>query len=64
MDEDEGVKGWFHAIAGAYAAILLGYNVKQAIVTKKPRNVVNAAIYALAVGWELHRAKSHWQGTA
>lgn len=57
---DEGVKGWFHAVAGAYASVLCAHNLKQAIVTGEKRNVVNVALYGIAAWYELNQARQHW----
>lgn len=57
---EEAVKGWFHALAGAYVAILLGHNIKQACVARQPRHLMNVVIYAPAVLFELAQAKHHW----
>ena len=62
MNSEESIKGWFHAAAAAYLSILLGHNVKQAIITKKPRNFLNVVLYGLGAGYELWTARYHWSG--
>lgn len=57
-------KGAVHFAAGLLAATMGLYNLGEAISTRrKPRHIVNATIYFVAVGWEAYNVHGHWSAS-
>lgn len=59
-DRSEQFKGGVHFVTGCLAAAMGLYNAGEALSERRQlRHVVNAAIYALAVGWEFVNTAHH-----
>jgi hypothetical protein len=60
-DRAEGFKGGVHFLTGCLAATMGLYNAGEALSDRrKPRHLVNATIYGLAVIWEAINTRHHW----
>ena len=57
-------KGGWHAFIAVASGTTCAYNVMRFMVTRKPRNAVNAVLHAGLTWWELLQAKHHWMEKA
>lgn len=61
MTSEEDFKGYVHATAAGLFAVMAAYNLMKFASTRKPKNLVNVALYAPMAAYEVHQARDHWK---